>query len=138
MSADELRCRRPDVDDLGQGIGPSTGRCVTRPSDDEGLAVPAVPDVGLEAAPIAAALVAVGIAVHVARARAIVTGDEQQRVVGDAQMVEGVEHLADHVIDDGDHVAAQSGLAGADEALWRARIHPLRPSNSLSAASLDR
>jgi formamidopyrimidine-DNA glycosylase len=68
---------------------------------------------------------------HVGPDAALVSRDEFRRRIGSGRMAIKARLL---------HQGAISGIGNllADEALWRARISPLRPVSSLSTAELDR
>ena len=88
------------------------------PAGDEGHAVAALPHVRLHSAQRPdTAMGVLGDVLGVPH-RPVVAGEDHQRIVGHAQGVELVEHLADDAVDLGDKVAVVAALA-LSLVLWR-------------------
>ena len=119
-------CRHRDARDGGEGghhvnqadqlAGSAAGLDVAGPADDERLAVAAFPEAALVAAERTVALVAVGVGnravlVAVVHDPAVVAADDDQRVVGQLEAVERVEHGADGAVEFLDDVAADAATA---------------------------
>ena len=107
VRADDLRDRREDVDRHRRFAALAVRRDLPRPAGDERHPHAALPHRSLALAqpPGAAGVVAV------AQPRAVVAGEDHERVVGELVLVERLQDLAHRPVDLLDHVAEQPLLA---------------------------
>ena len=135
--ADDVGQRRVQIGLRHGGGGVRTRLDHPRPPHQERDAVTALVNFALHAAPVAVRAVAVPViprdagvmdvildaGAEALHARAVVRGEEQQRVVADAGAVEGVEHLADRPVHLRHQVAVGTEARRAAEALGGDQRH---------------
>ena len=130
LGVDDGSDGRHHVGEAGELSAGGAGFHLGGPADEEGHAMASFPTVAFDAAPRSRAVVAV-IGAHVDDAgdfRAVVAGEDDEGVVGDAEFLERAHQLADHPIELVDKVAVRPGTGLSLELRRgeRGQMHGLR------------